>query len=391
MISSDQFTRTLLFSGLLALSLSIGASTVMASIFGKSELSGVWKERFLDVKKLNEYTSKGLMIEFSEVTIKGYTLEGAVFNNAVFSNVDWTDVKTLNLSFSNTVFRGNKFTSTSTDNSTFTSATFKNVTFEDSEFDNISFYLSTLTGVKFIRCKFINKTDFASLINSNIEFDHSTFNNVGFAKAHAAISFRNSTLNDVELTSLIFPSTLIFENTKLEDVGMSRSKLAKLVMDKVTGGGRSGFNGGSVADVEVNNSEMKFALNDGNLGKVSFVNSIIIGGFANSNIKTFKITNCKGMKGLGLYQAKIDNLEISNCSVNNIDFVEAILQNVSIEKSPIVNSEFMDMKVKNFTLTDVSFDQKIDFTGAQVEHLIIKNVTKLPGLNLNLTGSNVKF
>ena len=49
------------------------------------------------------------------------------------------------------------------------------------------------------------------------------------------------------------------------------------------------------------------------------------------------------------------------------------------------------MKVKNFTLTDVSFDKNNDFSGAQVENLTTKNVTKLPGLNLNLTGSNVKF
>ena len=157
------------------------------------------------------------------------------------------------------------------------------------------------------------------------------------------------------------------------------------------GGGHSGFNGGRIAEVEVRNSEMGFSLNEGILGKITFVNSTIEGGFVSSNIKELIITNCKGMKGLGLYEAKIDTMQISNCPINDIDLVDAIIQNLSIDKSSIVKSEFRKMKVKNLTLTNVTLDQKIDFTGAQVENLITKNVTKLPGLNLTLTGSNVKF
>ena len=79
------------------------------------------------------------------------------------------------------------------------------------------------------------------------------------------------------------------------------------------------------------------------------------------------------------------------CPISKFDPLEAIIQSLSIDHAAISNSDFGDMKVKNLTLTDVTFDQKIDFTGAQVENLVTKNITKLPGLNLTLTGSNVKF
>lgn len=41
-------------------------------------------------------------------------------------------------------------------------------------------------------------------------------------------------------------------------------------------------------------------------------------------------------------------------------------------------------------LTNVSYDQANDISGAQYVHLITNSVTKSTGLNLNLTESNVK-
>ena len=51
----------------------------MASLLGKTELTGVWKERFQDVEKLNEYSLKGLKTEINDAVIKDYALDGAVF------------------------------------------------------------------------------------------------------------------------------------------------------------------------------------------------------------------------------------------------------------------------------------------------------------------------
>ena len=225
----------------------------MASIFGKSELSGAWKERFLDVKKLNEYTQKGLKTEISDVIIKDYKLDGALFINASFRDVEWTSTITEKLSFTNTVFRNNIF-----NNVEFTDAKFTNVTFEDSEFNGTSFWKSQLTGVKFIRCKFKSKSDFSTLKSSTVEFDHSIIEETSFAASNAVLTIHNSTLEDVRFVGMIFPSSLTFENSKLKDIDMDSSKLSKLVMDNVKGGGASGFNGGSVAEVDIRNSDMAF-------------------------------------------------------------------------------------------------------------------------------------
>lgn len=368
------------------LSYILGAPSAMATFFGKSELSGVWKERFQDVSKLNEYTGKGFKSEISDVVIKDYKLDGAIFNNVSFSDVEWTGALTTKAVFTNSVFRNNIFKGVE-----FTDAKFTNVTFEDSEFYGSSFYLSQLSGAKFIHCKFLNDSDFVQLKDSTINFDFTTLETVSFADSKAILAFRNSSLSKVRLIDLALPSSLTFENSKLEDVDWSRSNLTKLVMEKVTGGGDSGTNGGSFAEVEIRDNDMSFGLQEASIGKLTIINSRVRNNFRNSEIKTFTVLNCKRIDDMGLYQSKIETLTISNCPINNLRPIESTIQSFSIEKSSIANSKFEGMNAKFFTLTDVTLDQNIDFSGAQVEHLNTKNVTKGAGLILKLDGSNVKF
>ena len=380
-------TRTYIkpfFIWAIVLTFSIGALVSMTNIFGKSELSSLWKERFLDSQKMNAYTLKGLKAEISDAVIKDYMLKDLIFNNASFRNVEWTDTTSEKLTFTNTIFRSNTF-----NNVDIEAATFTNVTFEDSEFNNIKFSRSNLVGVKFIRCKFKFNSSFLNLKNSTVDFEYSTLENMDFARSNATLTFRDSTLNDVELTDLVFPSSLTFESSKLKDIDMSRSKLAKLVMENVSGALAS--NASTVAEVEVRNSTVGIGLNQGSLGRATFVNSQIDAEFQRSKVKEIHINNCKGMEEFSLYKSTVDSLNISSCTITKFEPLEAIIQNITIEKSSIVNSDFGDMKAKYFSLTDVTLDQKIDFTGAHVEHLTTKNVTKLPNLNLTLTNSNVKF
>ena len=233
MNSSYLFFRPLLLTGILTLALSIGAPTVMASIFGKSELSGSWKERFQDLSKLKAYTDQGLKVEISDAIIEKYDLSGATFVNATFKDNEWNEMTGKNMVITNTVFRGVSFNV-----ARFESSVLTNVTFEDSEFFRTSFYRSKLIGVKFIRCKFIENNSFQQINSSNISFAEATLDKVEFADAQANISFNHSTLTDVSLTDLAFPSTLTFENSKLEDIALDRSKITKLTMDNVTGGGQ---------------------------------------------------------------------------------------------------------------------------------------------------------
>lgn len=385
------YTQALRLS-LFALALCM-ASNAMASFFGKSELSGVWKERFQDVNKLNEYTQKGFKVELSDYQIKGYKLTGAVMNNASFEGVEWDHSSLKSMTLTNARFLSNTFTQTH-----FSASKLTNVVFENSEFDGVSFYEAQLSGVKFIHCKFKNhaKANFMYLKDSNIEFENTIFESdnsgpptVTFAESTANLTFRNSELTNIEMTDLILPSSLTFENSKLDNVDWSRSNLTKLILEKTVGG--AGGDGGGVAEIEVRDSSVGFTLTSANLGKLSFVNSMVNVNFVRSTIKGISMVNCTGMEDFTISGAKIDSLQISNCPVNELVANGTSIQNFNIERSLITNNKCKRMKVKYFTLTDVTLDQSINFSDVQVENLNTKNITKSPGLNLNLTGSNVKF
>ena len=62
-----------------------------------------------------------------------------------------------------------------------------------------------------------------------------------------------------------------------------------------------------------------------------------------------------------------------------------------IKDSQLSDNDFEELRAKTVILERVTLKNKIDFTNAHVDQLTIKNVTKLPGLNLTTTGSNVKF
>jgi uncharacterized protein YjbI with pentapeptide repeats len=320
------------------------------------------------------------------------------------------------MTFSNTTFRANTFRNVDLEDSVFT-----NVTFEDSEFYRTSFLKSRLNGVKFIRCKF-KSVSFESIIQdsgnstvvfehstieiadfyesrANFSFDHVTLTNINQSdlgshhpKSPANFSFNHSTLTDISLTDIAIPSSLTFENSTLKNVEMTRSQFSKLKIDNVTGGESNHFEGGDAAVVEVRNSTIGLDLGGRNFDKITFENSKIDTQFSSEPaIRELNLTNCTSMTGLQLYKAKIGELRINNCPINNFHPVRTTIQNFSIEKSSILNSDFGDMRVTSFALTDVSLDQKIDFTDAHVEHLTTKNIAKLPGLNLILIGSNVRL
>ena len=104
------------------------------------------------------------------------------------------------------------------------------------------------------------------------------------------------------------------------------------------------------------------------------------------------LTNCnQQVQNLGLYQATIDSLDISHCSLDDFRPTDTIAGVLRIKDSAISNSEFQRMKAKTMILDNVTLGGKLDFTNTHVTDLQTKNVTKQPGLELITTGSNVKF
>lgn len=342
---------------------------------GKSELSGAWKERFQDVGKLKAYTEQGIKVDVSDAAIGNFDLTGAVFDGAVFRDNAWHGTTGAKMAFSNATFRSNTF-----ENVDFKDSVFSNVTFEDSEFYATAFSQSRLNGVKFVRCKFHTsafKGTYQHPDDSAVVFDNSTLERVDFFGSHANFSFDHSTLTKLHLQQFIIPSSLAFDDSRVE--------------------------------------------------------TPISAGSDGPTIKALKLSNCKNRTILDLYKAQIDTLQISNCpaivvdannaniqsfsiahssigaskfkrmkvvnftladqsSVDYVDFEEMNAVNFTIYgQSAIKDSSFNKMKVENFALTDVQFGGKLNFAGAQVDHVATKNISKWQGLRLDLAGSNFTF
>ncbi len=100
---------------------------------------------------------------------------------------------------------------------------------------------------------------------------------------------------------------------------------------------------------------------------------------------------CTQFDDLGLYETKLGSLKINRCAVNGFRPRSATIDTWSVKDSRIANSKFEGMKVKAVTLENVTLGKELNFTNAHIDQLTAKNITKLPGLNLITTGSNVKF
>ncbi|MBI3774016.1 MAG: hypothetical protein HY273_00410 [Gammaproteobacteria bacterium] len=61
------------------------------------------------------------------------------------------------------------------------------------------------------------------------------------------------------------------------------------------------------------------------------------------------------------------------------------------DRLPITDLDFSGAQVQQAVLERVTLEKKGDFTDAKIDTLTVKGLIKSPGLNLILTGSNVKL
>ena len=362
-----------------------GTSGAMSSLFGKPPLASPWKERFQDVKMLNDF-AKAHPVELSGVVIEKEKIDNAVLNGGQFRDTDWKLVSVKAARLTKTVFRQSTL-----DQVDFSDSILTDVVFEDVVLREVRFFRATLNNVRFVRCTF-NGSNLDKTKASRIEVDHSTAINTSFSEGELVAVFRNSKLiNGTELTDLRLPSALTFEKSDLDGVDLSRSKLSELVLDEATSR-KSGIRNGEVAKATITGGEVAFSFSESQLMNlvVQRVRNVELS-LVIATVHNMTVNDCLGMQRLNLYQAKIGTLSVTNCSMNNFDPIEATVQSLFVEKSLIADSDLSDMKAKNVWFAGVSLDRKVDFTNAHVEQLNVKNLTKLPQLKLITTGSNVKF
>jgi len=362
-----------------------GVSSSMAGLFEKSSLGSPWKELFADVAKLNEYQQQGHTVELQNTRIENYDLAGARFDKAKFEDTDWKSVTAKGATFSNTTFRNCKL-----DQVRFEEATLKDVTFDNCELSKVSFFHAQLPGVRFINSTLKDKTTFQASTSGNITFDHATMKEVSFYKAQAVIAVRDSKINDGDFTTMQPPSSLTFEKSELKEVNFERSILERFVLNHVKAD-MGGTSGGRINVVEIRDSQFGFSFSETQIDSFTVSKSTIETALNSATVKSIEMSDCQGMKNMTLYMAKIERMRIQNCHLNDFALVKATVDEFSVTNAKLTKNQFMNSKIKTMTLENISLDGKVDFTNAHIDQLTTKNITKLPGLNLITTGSNVKF
>ena len=356
----------------------------MAGIFGKTPLESPWKELFADIVKLNEFTQQNRKVQVHDALIENYDISGANLRAAVFEKTEWKNVIAKKIIMDKAVFRNSKFEKVS-----FAGASFSGVLFENSEFIDVEFDEAQLSDVRFVSCKF-KGTDFWKLQHSKIKFDHARIEKSQFNDSSAELAFANSTLNDVDMRSLQAPSALNFEKSELKEVNFSDSHLSNFSLSSVNAD-KYGFEGGTVDKVDIRDSYLGIGMREVQIGSLTIARSKIESRFTLSKIDHVDISNCQAVIDLGFYKSTVGTLSIRECALENFRAIGATITTMKIKDSQLRNNEFKNLKAGTVIFENVTLDQKIDFTNAQIDTLNVKGLVKLPSLNLITTGSNIKL
>lgn len=355
----------------------------MSSIFGKSALSPEWVERFREIVKLNAY-AQSTPVRLSGVVIEGYDLSGAKLSGAEFEKTEWKNITLKSGEFINA-----KFIHSSFDNVKFENATFKDTVFEDVTFDDFAFFQAQLQNVRFVRCQFSGAA-LQSLKASTITIEDSKLEDVSFFRSAVIATVRGSKFNEVDMRSLQEPSALTFEKSELKEVDFSDSKLSELKLREVTAS-KSGMEGGAITSGEFIDTTYGMDIVEVEFEQLVIRNSRIRSAMNRSSIKRLEISHCGEMKDFLFYQSKLGNVRIDHCELRRLDLPSATVETLHIQDGSLINGNMTSLRVGSMTLERMSFDGKIDFTKAQAGSISLVGVTKLPGLQLITTGSNVAF
>ncbi len=176
----------------------------------------------------------------------------------------------------------------------------------------------------------------------------------------------------------------------MKEVNADRSILSSL---RATGSQVGAtFKNSKIDRVEFSNNMLQTSLSESTLGTL-IVNASKIKTLRmnTAHIDKVSISACTETKNLGFYESTIREMDISRSVLDDLDLADVAIELLTIRNTQLLNGDFKKLRAKNVVLENVKLDKKMDFTGAQVESLTRKKVTKLPTLNLITNGSNIKL
>lgn len=352
----------------------------------RSELSKDWLNRFNNTNLFNEY-SEQYTISFKDVNITGARIPGSKTKNFSFKNVSFVDFGGKESIWENGEFVDSKF-----DDFSFHSAHLKNIVFKDSKFNVSYFGKAKLENVKFINCVITNSS-FFNLKDSTVEFIDSKIidNDYKFSKSHAQFRFINTEIINSDFDSLKPGSSIYMEGSTNIESTYQHSKLDffKVIDSKLI---NTTASDSEIGQFIMENSFIDFSFGDASVSDVIMKNCEIPNmGAMGIKANNFIVSDCKDDAIISFSEATINNIEISNCNFSELYPAKMTTDSLSIENSTIDTTMFYQSKIKNFTMTNVTFTNKANFKDFTATKTTFDNITKTPNLKLKLDGSNIKL
>lgn len=343
-----------------------------------------WKKLFNNPEKLTEFATTNNII-ITDESIESFDISGIKLVRAEFNNTHWKNIKGYNLEAKELLFKNSTLESVLFPYSKIETAVFENVKFND-----VSFVGSTLKKVTFINCK-INNSRIRNLIASNIIIKDSTIQNSEFFQSELEIQIIDSEVKESKFYSLKPGSSVILENTSNIESNYQRSqlKLFRAVNSKIIDT--------TIADSEIDKLIIDNSYLDFSSGRAIFNEIIIkdseIPNFGAIKIKAnkFTVSSCKENADISFAKSQIKEIRITDCDFSELYPIFITSDSLIIENSTIAETAFVESKIKDLTLKNITFTKEADFSDIKADNATIENITKGPNLKLIMDGANIEF
>lgn len=320
-----------------------------------------------EFKHLMSTSNNGDKIE--NIDISNFTLPIDELKNVTFSNTTWNNINASGKKFENI-----KFQDCELSNLNFKKTTLINVSFNNCNLKNVIMNNSTLKNVTFTGSHLIS-TD-PNIDNSYIELDinkvvfkNTELQNIGFYKSKGVFIFEDSKLNDVSGQSLKSGSSIHFNNIDAFDIDFSRSDLSILEI-KNSRISQSKTNNCSIDKLILEDSILDYPISQGNrYGSVTANNTgnVVISGTPTKNTL---ISNCpKDTRIIMVGGDDFENIEINDCSPDEIIFFKSKGKYVSIKNANIYTMDFRVSEIEHLKLDNIHIKTQLYYDSSIIKKL----------------------
>ena len=329
-------------------------------------------------------------------TIENVTIENFIFPTDTIENISFKNAKWSNIDASGGIIKNIQFINCELININFKNITLTNVSFNDCILKNVIMNKATLTGVTFTNSHLVSTdpnidNNYLELIADTIIFKNTKLDNIGFYKSKGVFKFDGATLNDVSGQSLKEGSALYFKNTNAFDIDFSRSELSNLdIRSSVIK--QSKANNCRIKSLILEDSILDFPIGAGN-GYDSVISknsgSVVIGA---SPVNNVKISGCpKDTRTIMVGGDNFNSIEVEDCSPDEIVFFKSKGKSILIKNATVYKLDFRKSDIEDLTLSNIHIKSRLIYSGAKIKKLNATNITFDDDIKIKNLDSNIEI